>query len=389
MSKPKIVIFANYFLPGYKAGGPIRSIEGLIDRFYNNYDFYVITTDRDYGDTCAYEGIKKKKWMDKGKYKIYYIHPREINKRIFLKALNKINSPINLLYANSFLSKFTRVLLRLKLSKRFSKTPFLLAPRGEFSPGALKLQKNKKKLYISYVKMLKLLNHVQWHASTYQEEEHIKKIFPHAEVLVAQNLSTVKNVKHRSILKEKGSIKLIYLSRITPKKNLMYALEILRNIKGNVQFDIFGVIDDNDYYEKCKKIVRTLPQNISCSFKGPVPHAKVPIIMSNYHFFILPTLGENFGHVIFESLISGTPVLISNQTPWKSMSIKQLGWDLDLANKNEWEEKIRFCVDMGTEKYNELSDATYLYGKEISEDKEVIKENKTLLKKATTYNFIK
>ncbi len=40
--------------------------------------------------------------------------------------------------------------------------------------------------------------------------------------------------------------------------------------------------------------------------------------LSAYDLFVLPSLGENYGHVVFESLSSGTPVLISDKTPWFS-----------------------------------------------------------------------
>ena len=42
------------------------------------------------------------------------------------------------------------------------------------------------------------------------------------------------------------------------------------------------------------------------------------IIFLKNDLFVFPTLGENFGHVIFESLEASTPVLVSDQTPWKS-----------------------------------------------------------------------
>ena len=35
-----------------------------------------------------------------------------------------------------------------------------------------------------------------------------------------------------------------------------------------------------------------------------------------YDAFVFPTLGENFGHVIAESLASSCPVICSDQTPW-------------------------------------------------------------------------
>ena len=35
-----------------------------------------------------------------------------------------------------------------------------------------------------------------------------------------------------------------------------------------------------------------------------------------YDLFVFPTRGENFGHVIPEALAAGTPILLSDRTPW-------------------------------------------------------------------------
>ena len=53
--------------------------------------------------------------------------------------------------------------------------------------------------------------------------------------------------------------------------------------------------------------------------------------MAANDLFFLPTRGENFGHVIAEALSVGTPVLISDQTPWRKLAAVGLGHDLPLA----------------------------------------------------------
>ena len=48
--KIRILIFIDWFLPAYKAGGPIRSIANLVDNLHADFDFYIVTGDRDLGD---------------------------------------------------------------------------------------------------------------------------------------------------------------------------------------------------------------------------------------------------------------------------------------------------------------------------------------------------
>jgi hypothetical protein len=49
--KPTILILNEYYLPGYKAGGPIRSISNLVSWLGDDFNFKIITTDRDYLDS--------------------------------------------------------------------------------------------------------------------------------------------------------------------------------------------------------------------------------------------------------------------------------------------------------------------------------------------------
>ena len=50
----KILIVMGRYLPGYKDGGPVRSIKNLVDRLGTEYEFYILTVDRDHGDTEPY-----------------------------------------------------------------------------------------------------------------------------------------------------------------------------------------------------------------------------------------------------------------------------------------------------------------------------------------------
>jgi glycosyltransferase involved in cell wall biosynthesis len=51
-------------------------------------------------------------------------------------------------------------------------------------------------------------------------------------------------------------------------------------------------------------------------YRGPIAPDEVSNTFARYDLFVFPTQGENFGHVIFEALRAGTPVLLSDRTPW-------------------------------------------------------------------------
>src|SRR5208283_1031370 len=119
--------------------------------------------------------------------------------------------------------------------------------------------------------------------------------------------------------KAPGSLRLISLSRVSPKKNLLGALGMLRGVTGEVEFDIYGPAEDPDYWTKCAAAIHALPRNIRVRMHPAVNHFEVARLFSQYHLFYCPTLGENYGHVISEALAAGCPALISDRTPWRGL----------------------------------------------------------------------
>ena len=136
---------------------------------------------------------------------------------------------------------------------------------------------------------------------------------------------------------------------------------MLQSIKGKVTFAIYGPIEDQAYWQKCEEAIAALPENVSCVHKGGIPSSQVLEELSAHHFFLFPTLGENFGHVIPEALAAGCPVLVSDQTPWQDFDERGVGWVLKLEDQEAWQESIQKCVDMSPEHFETMSVAAKDY----------------------------
>jgi len=57
-TKTTILTSVGFYLPGYKAGGPIRTLANMVDKLGDEFEFKIVTADRDFDDTKAYPGIK-------------------------------------------------------------------------------------------------------------------------------------------------------------------------------------------------------------------------------------------------------------------------------------------------------------------------------------------
>jgi glycosyltransferase involved in cell wall biosynthesis len=113
-------------------------------------------------------------------------------------------------------------------------------------------------------------------------------------------------------------------------KNLEYAIEVLRKVQTPVLFDVYGPVRDDSYWNRCRELIASLPAHVTAAYHGSVEPDAVASILSRYDVLFLPTMGENYGHVIIESLAAGTPVLIADTTPWRNLADGGVGWDLPL-----------------------------------------------------------
>jgi len=338
--KKKILCFADYYLPGYKAGGPIQSIANLVENLSDEFEFDIICNDHDLLDRQSYANVKIDQWNAVSKARVFYASRKNLNFKSIKKILNE--TKYDLLYFNSFFSfKFTIFPLFIYKIFLFSKKPCIIAPRGEFSLGALKLKYIKKKIYLYISKLLGLYNNLYWQASSDNEKKDILRNFRVAEKLIyiAPDLISYEPIALNYLsLRKPGPLRIIFLSRITPKKNLNFLLRVLQKINFPIELSIYGPIDNLSYWKACLYSIDQLPSNIKILIGDPVPQKQVKSILQKHDVFVLPTLGENFGHIIIESLIAGIPAIISDKTFWESDEERSL--EVLALDEYIWQETI-------------------------------------------------
>ena len=127
-------------------------------------------------------------------------------------------------------------------------------------------------------------------------------------------------------------IRLVLISRLSPKKNIGGLIRQLMEVKAHVVVNVYGPFDDGRYKNEVYRLVDSLPSNVSLFFNKPIHPDEVDRVISKAHFFILLTHGENFGHSIFEALAVGRPVIISRHTPWTETVEKGAGYIWDSSN---------------------------------------------------------
>ena len=381
MSKPIILAFVGCYLPGYKSGGPVRSIANTVNRLGDEFDFRIVTTDRDLMDSAPYANVIIDAWNSVEKAKVFYVSPQ--NRSLIKLARLVRQTPHDILYLNSYFDPiFTVKLLFARYLRLIPKTYTVVAPRGVFSSGALGLKWLKKRIFIETSRILCLCGGVVMQASNEFEEMDIRLCFgKDIRIMVAPDLALLPSAKTYSPLRQKKTkncLRIISLSRITPMKNLLGALTMLDGLEGQVDFNIYGPVEDEIYWGECQKLIQCLPGNIVAKYCGSLAHEQVMTAFEKNDLFLLPTLGENFGHVILEALCAGSPVLISDQTPWRGLDKIGIGWDLPLNRPELFKKALQSCINMGSIEYEKMSEKAHRYGLQIIRDGKMVDKNRLL-----------
>ena len=203
-----------------------------------------------------------------------------------------------------------------------------------------------------FASKINLYKNITFHASTDYEKNLIVKNLQvkSSNVRVAINMANVDgnvlvNDNNNHFINNINSVKIVFLSRISKDKNIGYTFDIMQHLKLNVIFDIYGPIEDEYIWNDCRQKIMHLPSNIIVNYKGVVQKCDVKHILSQYDLMFLPTFAENYGHVIVECLLVGTPVLISDNTPWRNLELDGLGWDINLKRTELFTEAInKFAI---------------------------------------------
>ncbi len=352
-----VLLFSDWYEPGYKAGGPIQSCRNIVNILKGEYNFYIVCSDRDLGDREPYKDIPVNQWVKTAAgLKIWYASPRSINGKYLERIFENVRP--DFVYFNSMYSPFFTLLPLWVLLKHNYNGKIILAPRGMLHKGALKRKYFKKYVFLRLFRLISWHRKVVFHATNKQEQKDILSFFStKTDITVLDNIPNTSIRQWISKDKRSNELTCVFISRIHPKKNLYYFIKILSEMRRDLRlkFDIYGAEEDEHYAENCKELSTLVDSNIKIEFKGPLPYTKVYGTMRDYHLFVLPTLGENYGHVIYEALSAGDPVLISDQTPWRNLQTEKAGWDIPLNEKDRFKDAIRQAAAWNQKEYDEWS----------------------------------
>lgn len=320
-----IAVLSDFFEPAVRAGGPVRSLAALTQSDVGSR-VKVLTRDRDLGEAEPLPGVVPDVWVSHGRGQVMYFSGVGI--RPAWRALRTLRSlDPSYIYLNSLFSVPTGLVpLALARLRLLPKARIVLAPRGQLDPGALSLRSRKKQVVLRLLLGAGLLRSVRWHATSDLEATHIRRVVgEEAEICVALPVPSMPGPPAVH-LRPSRPLRLVFISRISPKKGLLTLLEAFGLVEAPVHLDVYGPSDDEAYTAECHTMAAHLPERHSVEFRGVIPNDRVQSVLRVADAFVLPTQGENFGHAIYEALAASCPVVLTPTTPWTTAVESGAGW---------------------------------------------------------------
>jgi glycosyltransferase involved in cell wall biosynthesis len=200
---------------------------------------------------------------------------------------------------------------------RRTRVPYLLRTIGQLSPWSLARSKARKQLMLRLVEKRNIKEARLLHFTTTLERDEcftaLGQSFPSLVLPLGVRLPS-----HPTEEKfQKEGLRLLFLSRLHPKKQLevlLKALALLQSASPNIawQLDIAGT-GEPAYLASLMKLTRELNLVERCHWLGHVQGEAKTTLLQQADWFLLPSAAENFGISVVEALAAGTPVIVSPQ----------------------------------------------------------------------------
>ena len=168
------------------------------------------------------------------------------------------------------------------------------------------------------------------HATAEQEREHLLQLGWNQNVRVIANGIDVKQIGVKTDWRP--SRRVLFLSRIHPKKGIEYLLEAFAAMPSDYVLQIAGE-GEEAYVGGLRRLSHDLGIEARVEWQGGVYGPRKWELLRQADLFVLPTHSENFGIVVAEALASGTPVITTQGTPWEVLQTERCGWWIEVGTE--------------------------------------------------------
>lgn len=350
-----------------------------IDEKSGGLGAYMQLLTRDLGKLCELHVITHKENNERTleNCSIHYLpnkwQPWSNCKKEFLAILEKIHPDV--FHSNSCweplcsMTVFWTNTLR-KERNEFKNLKIVYSPHGMLEPYAISRHYWIKKLPAILLYQKRALKNCDLiHSTADTEKNNLIKLGWNKNIKVIANCVQIDKIEIKKTWKK--THKILFLSRIHPKKGINFLIEAVGQLKEEMReytITIAG-LGEEGYVNELKELAIKNGVPELFEFIGPVFGSTKWPLYRNADLFVLPTISENFGIVVPEALASGTPVISTNGAPWEILNEYHCGWCTDVGTNPTIDALIKFLAcsesdlermgrkgrDLVEEKYSSIS----------------------------------
>jgi len=374
----KICLITPAYFPAISYGGPINSVKLIAEELVKLGNKVSVFTSAFGLD----ENKSKKEIINRVEvyYFKYFIFKRWIISFSLLKELWKQRNNFDIFHINliwdpiSWLSGFL-----LSLSER----KIIISPRGTVEKELIRGHNYFLKKIVYYLFLRFIFNKTTgFHFSSQRERE---KFFEFTKI--NKNFKIVYNPFYfeefdkkidKNLLKKFNLLDkryILYFGRISWKKRIELLIEAFNELTKEIKDFYLAIIgsSEKDYFERLKKKIEAFNLDDKVILFGETIYGDEKIVLyQNAHFFVLPSISENFGYVVLEALASRVPVIVSDGVALKDI-VEKYKVGLVFKDKTELVSEMKNLTNENF--YNQLK-------KNLENSLELIKEEFLLQKLA-------
>ena len=214
---------------------------------------------------------------------------------------------------------------------RRRRLPYIISPHGMLYPAAFKHHAWKKTVLRAMWYNRDILQATCLHATCTQELVHCRSFGYRGPVAVIPNPVTIPKEADwkEEAAGESDCRRIGFLGRLHPIKkveNLLYAIALLApEERSKMRLTIMGS-GASGYERFLQSEVHRLGIEGEVEFAGFVEGGEKFRMLSALSALMVPSVQENFGMIVPEALVCGTPVYASLGTPWSVLETEHCGW---------------------------------------------------------------
>jgi len=275
-------------------------------------------------------GNLRDRWIENELGKVIYLKQlfHSFPLRLIIRAASEVKKA-DIVHVNSFFypssvcTAFFAFLHRKKI---------VWSVHGELDDYCLTLKPLKKKVFLLLVRPF-VRKLAVFHVASDMEEVYVQKH-------LGKNIKTIKipcliecNYPASPAITEPY---FLYIGRFHVKKGIDLLIQAIWQsalfLKSGYILKLAGDYK-NEYGEKIVKLIAKAGLSAKIKLIGPVAGIEKDALYKGAYFTIMPSITENFGMVVAESLSFGTPVITTTGTPWNILKENRCGYYVEATSR--------------------------------------------------------